>query len=517
DSLDELTQPFEKMADELTPYYQERMRWLSPQQRQIVEFLCTQTAPCTPKKMARQLLAGETSISSQLKKLLEYGYVMKSPRGRESLYELTEPLMRLASEVKDKRRKPLRLLVDFLRIWYRPDDLSALLKTAGSEGLRTHVSAAIDRSNDSPDPRLTAIQEDIERAREEGRLNDLVDALEEQAHVNPTADSWFDLGFCQGELKQYEPAAESYDRVLELDPEYVHAWNNKGYALHKLAYYEDAIKHYDRALKIDSDNACTLINKGASLAKLGRHEEAIQYFDHASETDPSNVNSRFNKGVSLARLGRSEAAIQSYDQTIELDPLDSQAWNNKGRSLIDSECPEQAIECFDRALELDPEARFAWFNRVEASFAIRRWKPGFETLRRAFIQFPAESEHDVMYLVHLIEGRSAGSEERSRHVQALVEIYDEGQALPHLGDGLVRSLGKLDADRLSEKALAEWRDIWLEAASEHVEMEIPLRIFSVGIEYLIKKDERVLLDLIATERRILQQALGLESTADSEN
>ena len=35
ESLDELAGPFEKMADELTPYYQERMRWLTPQQRQI--------------------------------------------------------------------------------------------------------------------------------------------------------------------------------------------------------------------------------------------------------------------------------------------------------------------------------------------------------------------------------------------------------------------------------------------------------------------------------------------------
>ena len=44
---------------------------------------------------------------------------------------------------------------------------------------------------------------------------------------------------------------------------------------------------------------------------------------------------------------------------------------------------------------------------------------------------------------------------------------------------------------------------------------LPLRIFRVGIEYLIQHDDRVLLDLITTERRILQQALGLEP-ADSD-
>ncbi|MFT4556958.1 MAG: tetratricopeptide (TPR) repeat protein [Porticoccaceae bacterium] len=551
DSLDELTQPFEKMADELTPYYQERMRWLSPQQRQIVEFLCTQTAPCTPKKMARQLLAGETSISSQLKKLLEYGYVMKSPRGRESLYELTEPLMRLASEVKDKRRKPLRLLVDFLRIWYSPEHLTGLMKTAGSDGLRTHVSAALDRSIESPDPRLAAIREDIERARKDGRLHDLMQVLEEQVHLNPTADTWFDLGFSQTELQQYELAFESFNRASELDPEDAITWYNKGRALFDLGRYEDSLQCYDRAsdlgpenvdtlnakglslLELDRieeslesfDRACELApedadawnNKGCSLHELGRFEDSLECFDRALGLDSKFVHSWNNKGWSLSKLGRFEESLVCYDRALELAPEYVPAWNNKSWSLSNVGRFEESLVCLDRALELDPADMWTPFNRVEALFALHRWTAGFEGLRQAFIQCPAESEHDVMFLVHLIEGGSAGSEERSKHVQTLVEIYEEGQSLPHLGDGLVRSLGKLDADRLSEKALAEWRDIWLEAASEHVEMEIPLRIFSVGIEYLIKKDERVLLDLIATERRILQQALGLESTADSEN
>ena len=118
ESLDELVGPFEKMVDELTPYYQERLRWLAPQQRRIVELLCTQTAPLPVKAIARQLFATEQTVAAQLKRLRELGYVVRETRGRESLYELTEPLMRLSYEVKENRREPLRLIVDFLRIWY---------------------------------------------------------------------------------------------------------------------------------------------------------------------------------------------------------------------------------------------------------------------------------------------------------------------------------------------------------------------------------------------------------------
>ena len=52
DSIDALLGPFMKMVDELTPYYQERIRWLPPLQRTIVEYLCgcEGTVPVTSRK-----------------------------------------------------------------------------------------------------------------------------------------------------------------------------------------------------------------------------------------------------------------------------------------------------------------------------------------------------------------------------------------------------------------------------------------------------------------------------------
>jgi hypothetical protein len=40
ESLDKLVEPFMEMLDSLTPYYQDRMKYLSNQQRKIVDFLC---------------------------------------------------------------------------------------------------------------------------------------------------------------------------------------------------------------------------------------------------------------------------------------------------------------------------------------------------------------------------------------------------------------------------------------------------------------------------------------------
>ncbi len=318
ESLDELAGPFEKMADELTPYYQERMRWLTPQQRQIVEYLCSREDTCTPKEIARHLLTTENTVSSQLKKLLELGYVLRSPRGRESLYELAEPLMRLASEVKEKRRKPLRLLVNFLRIWYRPDVLPQLLAKAGTPSLRVHLKAAISQSRSSPDPRLKVLEREIERAKQENRLDDLLQVLEERAHTRGSAKDWFDLASCHVELKNFEAAVDCYDKALEIDPQDTFAWFYKGLALDNLGRYEAAIDCYDKALVIDPQDTFAWSFKGCALDNLGRYEAAIDCYDKALEIDPQDIFAWSSKGFAALQQSRSgyEAAIDCYDKAL---------------------------------------------------------------------------------------------------------------------------------------------------------------------------------------------------------
>jgi tetratricopeptide (TPR) repeat protein len=613
ESLDELTGPFEKMADELTPYYQERMRWLSPQQRQIVEYLCAREEPCTPKEIARHLLTAENSISSQLKKLLELGYLLRNPRGRESLYELAEPLMRLASEVKDKRRKPLRLLVSFLRIWYRPDVLSELLAKAGTPSLRALLEAAISQARSSPDPRLKLLEAEIERAKEENRLKDLLQVLEERAHTRGSAKDWFELAYYHAEIKNLESAVACYDKALEIDPrnasvwifkglslknlsrhqsaidcynkaleinpQNAYAWSFKGEALDNLSQYESAIDCYDKALKIDpqsefvltlkrsslihlgryehaiecSDKALEInlrdapawVFKGFSLGNLRQHESAIECFDKALEIDPRNEFAWSSKGFLFANLGRYESAIACCDKALEIDPRNEFALYNKGSSLANLGRHESAVACYDKALEINPRNASAWrkkglalgrlgrdevarkchekalrlsskdpnwrFVRCELLFALQRWDAGFTTLKEDFERWPRNTEHDVKDILDLMMRLSDGREDLRRHLATLIEIYREAGVLAHLGDGLVRSLRRIDAGRVGAKTLEDWRDAWLELGADHAELEIPLRIFRVGIEYLIRGDEKVLLDLVILERTILRQALGLDA------
>lgn len=150
ESLNELIEALMRTLDELTPYYHERIRWLSPQQRKIVELLSDRGNALSVKEIASRCFMSQQTASAQLKSLREWGYVRTNPVGRESYYELREPLMRLCVEVKKHRDEPIRLVVELLRSWYTSEELQKKLDTlprevAGPRSEREHILAAMSQ------------------------------------------------------------------------------------------------------------------------------------------------------------------------------------------------------------------------------------------------------------------------------------------------------------------------------------------------------------------------------------
>ncbi len=835
ETLDELVQPFEKMADELTPYYQERMRWLSPQQRQIVEYLCTQLETVTPKQIARDLMAAENTISGQLKKLLELGYVLRNQSGRESLYELAEPLMQLSSEVKESRRQPLRMLVEFLRIWYGAKKLPELLEKAHSISLKMHLSEAIERSKFLPDPRLKVLEKDIDFAQADNRIDELVQLYEERVVTAPTSMSWSKLGSLHKQTGNYSDAIKCLDEALKLQPhdlltlsekaaalselgrsdeevvvydelitrfeshlepeviqEVARAMFNKGVTFSQLGRTEDAIAVYDGIIsRFDSreepvileEVAGAMLNKGVILRQLGRSEDAIvvyeaivsrftsgeepaiiedvskaMYFkglllsqlgrtedaiaaydamisrfeachdptilEHvasamfikgvtlsqlgrledaiavydsivfrfASREEPAIIEqvagAMFYKGVSLGQLGRSEVeiaaydamisrfqmrdepaileniamamnckgftlselgrsedeiavydaviarfksreepeileqvanamtnkgftlgelgrmedaiaiydaaisrfesreepaileqvagvmnnkgvmlyhlgrlddeitiynaiisrfesrkepailkqvakamnhkgvtldecgqfeeAVASYENSLQINDKDADTWNHKAVTLRNLGRYQDAMTCCLKALEIEPDGHYQAYTLGEIFFGMAQFGDGFQQIQECLRRWPQKNEgRDDHWIIESIRTKSLNSDAGRRHVKTLMEIYSEAKQLAGLGEELIRTLKSLQESSMNDTSLLEWGSLWQELGSHFSELELSLRIFGVGIQYLVRKDERILLNLVTPERRILRQALGLEGSDDA--
>jgi DNA-binding transcriptional ArsR family regulator len=237
ENLDNLVTAFKELLDELTPYYQERLRWLPDQQREIVEFLCRQSRTVQVKEIAEELFLSEQTAAAQLKQLKDKGYVTAGSVGRESRYELAEPLMRLCVEVKDPQREPIRLIVEFLRIWYDRRGVEVRLQClpANANLERQYYQAALQAHRpDVPSPVEAALERDLAAAR---ATNDPEKVARVLVDLAATGDSVERLVAVAHELTERGRRAEAltaYDRATKLDSNCTIPWKDKGYLLNKL-------------------------------------------------------------------------------------------------------------------------------------------------------------------------------------------------------------------------------------------------------------------------------------------
>jgi tetratricopeptide (TPR) repeat protein len=368
-SIEELVSPFMSLVDALTPYYQSRMQYLSAQQRKIVELLCEKKSPITVKTIAQRCFMTAQTASSQLKELREKGYVRAEAIGRDAFYEITEPLMRICLGVKKERGEPLRLMVDFLRVWYPKNELQtmqqALLREDGRSAVMCrYLEQALDSSEIvDEDPRIQAYLDEIQANFNQ---EDYEHALKIAKKLLQIKDSWFErerYAACLWYLGRYEEALASFDQSIQLNSNYPKSWYNRGCSLLALGHYEEAITSFNKAIKIKSDYLNAWLNRGVALSNLDRHEEAIVSYDKALQIAPDKYEILHHRGLALSELGRYEEAISSYEKSLQIKPESPEDWNNRGVGLIKLWRYEEAISSFDTALQIKSEFYQAWYNR----------------------------------------------------------------------------------------------------------------------------------------------------------
>ena len=190
EALDELVQAFMHTLDELTPYYQARMKELSGQQRKIAEYLLQYRGAAPVKQIAKSCFITQQVCSSQLKQLKTKRFVLSIELGRESHYELAEPLMRLCMEVKRQCGEPVSLFVDMLRIWYREEELQSLLSTGLPDGFLpvAYVEKALQQIKTRGDPKVEAWLKDFPKVAQLGN-SEAIWAFFEEFKVLQIADT----------------------------------------------------------------------------------------------------------------------------------------------------------------------------------------------------------------------------------------------------------------------------------------------------------------------------------------
>jgi tetratricopeptide (TPR) repeat protein len=543
ESLDDLVRPFEEMVDEqLTPYYQERLRWISPPQRKIVEFLCQLAHPVPVKVIAERLFSDHGTTTSQLKKLREFGYVTTNVRGREARYELAEPLMRLSMQVKANHdRKPLDLLVDFLRVWYEREDLERrLVQLLPSAYSRGYFETALAKSQSGEQSYC------VELLRRELSDVDLQHCSDEQyetlrlvAEESDKPEDWQALVIACLNRKDYAGAVDHSNRLLEMTdlPIDVRATSllRRGIAHFSLDQAEMAIVDSTQAFELPGLPAVlmgiALHLRGLMYEKVGRGETAIADYTRLIELSGVQVDivaaALVRRGICWRR-DKTESAMADFTRVIEMPdaPVDIIVGAFKERACIHvlKHRTQEAIADFIRAIGLggtsqQRDARYARLGLVIALISNDQWRDALAMLQDDLIAKDAIDTFSgdlaaffVQNVFHKITSREIWHERAGQSI----EFFAKHDALTQLGEALVRHLTELGASPVGESGYDQWLEGWQAAAAGHAEFDLPLRLLRVGIAYLKTHDEGSLLELPKEEREILRQALQFDKPAPTQ-
>ena len=95
---------------------------------------------------------------------------------------------------------------------------------------------------------------------------------------------------------------------------------------------EAAVSSYNKAIEIKPDYAEPYNNLGVSLKTLGRHTEAITSYNKAIEIQPDYAEAYNNLGNVLGEIGNSNLSIISCQKAIIAKPDYAQPYNNLGNA-----------------------------------------------------------------------------------------------------------------------------------------------------------------------------------------
>lgn len=338
DSLDNLVRLFEETVDrQLTPYFQERMRWLSPQQQEIVQYLCQQIHPSSVKVIAEGIFIKQNTVSGQLKQLREKGYLVSKGRGKESLYELAEPLMRLSFQVKEMNyRQPLTLIVDFMRVWYDRQDLEKRLErilpgTWGRDYFEVALHKIDTEGNAFRHSLMLTYIKDIDLNHCDARQ---LEELRGIAEETDSPDAWFTYARACMALEDYQETVSatlkhlSFKGVSNINTtlSYIFIATSKL----RLGEIDESIENYTLAMDVPDveEEVLAVIVYGRGNARMQKGDYVNAVLDLTSainiwKNDIKNLaDALILRGECNSNIGMEDIALSDLGVAVELAGLD---------------------------------------------------------------------------------------------------------------------------------------------------------------------------------------------------
>lgn len=161
------------------------------------------------------------------------------------------------------------------------------------------------------------------------------------------------------QAKEYAKAAESYKKVIALDPgpkTLARVYRLLGLALNQASQYEDAILALKDALRLEPNNEEIHFGLGWTYVEAKRYSDALPALEAAVRLKPDDAETHYWIGeVYCNGMNQPEQALAAYRESLRLRPDDARTHNQIGLVQTGLEEFTEAEAAFKQAIRLKPD------------------------------------------------------------------------------------------------------------------------------------------------------------------
>jgi tetratricopeptide (TPR) repeat protein len=222
--------------------------------------------------------------------------------------------------------------------------------------------------------------------QERGMSKEQKEALEKQSKENAAViaknkalNDTFNAGKDALAAKNYDAAADAFQKGVEMDPNQNVIWANLADAYvgqagtktgpDQQAVLDKALEAYTKAIALKPENPAYHNNYALTLAKAKKFDEAQAELNKAAQLDPPNAGRYYyNLGAVFVNNGQAAAAEVAFKKSIEVNPdyADAQfqyatALSAKLTTGADGKvvAPDGMKDALEKYLSLEPMGQFA--------------------------------------------------------------------------------------------------------------------------------------------------------------
>ena len=271
---------------------------------------------------------------------------------------------------------------------------------------------------------------ELERFREASEL------LDELAKRFPDSDRIIYMsGLGQEKIGRLNEALQTFKKVEDNSPFYVHAAYRSIAILKQLKSYDEALKLALQVIELDHERSVDFYTVAASIyVDKNQLDDAIDLLKKGSEQHPNRSDILFLLGVYYEKAGQLELCTETMRRVIEVDSEHAGAYNYLGYLYAErGENLAEAEQLIKRALEIKPGDGYYLDSLGWVYFQQKRYKEAIKIL----IEANEAAPNEAVILEHLADCYEA--------------LGDEAKAYELYQSATQANMEERDRERILEK------------------------------------------------------------------